>query len=401
MLLEGITVLDLTRVVAGPACTRTLSDYGATVIKIEPPEGDLLRRGVPKVNGVALTYAQQNAGKQHLCIDLGTAQGAALAQRLAAQVDVVVENYRAGVAHRLGLGYETLRGINPGVVYCSITGYGQTGPAAHRRAYAPVIHAELGLIELNARERGTDPMPEAVSHADFAVGAQAASAILAALYHRQRSGEGQHIDVTMADTMLATNEFAAIEINGGFGEEISPFRPGKAALLELADGTWVQVPGNPTTWIFGVARALGKQAEMDTLGWRTAADTQGKDAEIRALMQRWASEYENVEQFEAALDSARIPLGTVKRLADAAREDWAIHRQSLIDVDINGETRAIPRSPARFSAAGVGPRRGAYLRGADNRAVLKQRLHLDDAQIDALEKAGVLLSEANSASPSS
>jgi crotonobetainyl-CoA:carnitine CoA-transferase CaiB-like acyl-CoA transferase len=393
MLLEGITVLDLTRVVAGPACTRTLSDYGARVIKIEPPEGDLLRRGVPKSNGVALTFAQQNAGKQHLCIDLSIAAGQQLALQLAGQADIVVENYRAGVAARLGLGYADVRKVNPNVIYCSITGYGQTGPAAHRRAYAPVIHAELGLIELNARERGTEPLPEAVSHADFAVGAQAASAILAALYHRERSGEGQHIDVTMADTMLATNEFAAVEINGGFGDEISPFRPGKAALLRLADGTWAQVPGNPTTWIFGVAKALGKQQEMAELGWHTPEDTQGQDEKIRQVMQTWAAAYTDVEAFEQALDSARIPLGTVKRLADAVKEDWAVHRQSLIDIDVNGEQRPIPRAPARFSHAQVGPRRGAYLRGADNRAVLKDLLGLDDASIDELVSCGALQSE--------
>jgi len=393
MLLEGVTVLDFTRVVAGPACTRTLCDYGAEVIKIEPPEGDLLRRGVPQANGVALTFAQQNAGKQHLCIDLRSADGQSLALKLAAQADIVVENYRAGVAARLGLGYEDVCKVNPNIIYCSITGYGQTGPAAHRRAYAPVIHAELGLVELNARERGTDPMPEAVSHADFAVGAQAASAILAALYHRERTGEGQHIDVTMADTMLATNEFAAVELNGGFGDAISPFRPGKAALLELADGSWVQVPGNPTTWIFGVARALGKEQEMADLGWHSHEDTQGQDHKIREVMQTWAAQYADVASFEQALDSARIPLGTVKKLADAAREDWAVHRRALIDIDVNGVQRPVPRAPARFSRAEVGPRRGSYLRGADNHDVLQTRLGLDDAAIAALQTAGVLQQE--------
>lgn len=393
MLLEGVTVLDLTRVVAGPACTRTLSDYGADVIKIEPPEGDLMRRGVPKVNGVALGFAQQNAGKSHLCVDLGKPPGQALVAKLAEQADVIVENYRPGVAQRLGLGYEQVKQNNPTVIYCSITGYGQDGPAAGRRAYAPVIHAELGLLDLNARERGTDPMPEAVSHADFAVGSQAASAILAALYSRERFGAGQHIDVTMAETMLMTNEFAAIEINGGFGEEISPFRPGKAALLRLKDGSWVQVPGNPTIWIFGVSKALGKQHEMARRGWHKPADTQGHDAEIRELMQQWAGEYENVQEFEQALDSARIPLGTVKTLASVASEDWAEHRGAFAQVDVNGQQRLIPRSPARFTQSEVGPRSGAYLRGAHNRAELQRRLGLSDAELDDLQAQGILLSE--------
>jgi CoA:oxalate CoA-transferase len=391
MLLEGITVLDLTRVVAGPACTRTLADFGAEVLKIEPPEGDLLRRGVPKANGVAIGFAQLNAGKRHLSVDLSHERGRELVRALAAQVDVLVENYRPGVAARLGLGYPELSAANPDLVYCSISGYGQTGPAAGRRAYAPIIHAELGLVALNARERETRPLPEAVSHVDFAAGAQAASAILAALVGRLRGGGGQHIDVSMAETMLAVNEFTAVEINGGIGDQISPFRPGRAALLELKDGSWVQVPGNPTTWIFGVARALGRTAELEARGWHRPEHTQGHEAEINALMQGWAAEYESVAAFEAALDAARIPLGTVKALADVAGEAWAQARGVFVDVDVNGQPVAVPRSPFRFSATAVGPRSGSYPQGADNRDVLGARLGLDDAALDALEAEGVLI----------
>jgi CoA:oxalate CoA-transferase len=393
MLLEGITVLDLTRVVAGPACTRTLADLGADVIKIEPPEGDLLRRGVPKVRGVAVGFAQQNAGKRHLSVDLSHPKGRELVRSLAAQADVLVENYRPGVAGRLGLGYAEVSAGNPDIIYCSISGYGQTGPASGRRAYAPVIHAELGLVELSARERGTEPLPEAISHVDFAAGAQAASAILAALVGRLRGGGGQHIDVSMAETMLAVNEFTAVEINGGFGSEISPFRPGRAALLKLKDGSWVQVPGNPTTWIFGVARALGRTAELDALGWHGPADTQGCEKEIHALMQRWAAEFASVTEFEAALDTARIPLGTVKPLAGVASEPWALQRGAFVDVDVNGQPVQVPRSPFRFSADPVGPRSGARLQGADNRAVLQARLGLSDRELDALEAEGVLIRE--------
>ncbi len=394
-LLEGITVLDLTRVVAGPACTRTLSDYGAHVIKVEPPDGDLMRQGVPKANGVAIGFAQQNAGKKNLCIDMSKPEGSQIVRRLAADADIVVENYRPGVTDRLGIGYSDVCADNPRVIYCSITGYGQEGPAAHRRAYAPVIHAELGLLELSARERGTDPMPEAVSHVDFAVGSQAATAILAALFSRERTGKGQHVDVSMAETMLATNEFSAVEINGGFGDEISPFRPGKAALLKLADGSWVQVPGNPTTWIFGVAKALGKGAEMAERGWHTPVETQGKDEEIRLMMQGWADEFDDVYALERALDSSRIPLGTVKSLSSAVEEDWAIQRQVMVDLDINGTSRKVHRSPVRFSGAEVGPRVGAYLRGTDNRSELKLKLGLSDSEIDSLEGKGVLLSESH------
>jgi crotonobetainyl-CoA:carnitine CoA-transferase CaiB-like acyl-CoA transferase len=393
MILNGITVLDLTRVVAGPSCTRTLADLGADVIKVEPPSGDLLRRGVPKVNGVAIGYAQQNAGKRHLSIDLTREEGQSLALALALKADVVVENYRPGVADRLGLGYDTVREGNAGVIYCSITGYGQDGPAAMRRAYAPVIHAELGLVDLNARERGTEPLPEAVSHADFAVGAQAATAILAALVHRYRTGEGQHIDVSMAETMLAVNEWTAVEVNGGFGDEISPFRPGKAALIRFADGSWVQIPGNPTTWIFGVAQALGREDVLAERGWHGPGDTQGHEDAIKALMQEWAAEFATVVDFEAALSAARIPLGVVKPLANVADEDWAEARGAFVELAMGEEAVRIPKSPFRFSAAEVGPRRGAAPRGADNRHALAELLGLTDEELDHLEAEGVLSNE--------
>lgn len=393
MLLNGIRVIDLTRVVAGPCCTRTLADLGAEVIKIEPPDGDLLRGGVPKVGGVAVGYAQQNAGKQHLSIDLSRAEGQALVLDLVADADVLVENYRPGVAARLGLGYDSVRARRPDIVYCSISGYGQTGPAAQRRAYAPVIHAELGLIDLNARERGTDPLPEAVSHADFAVGAQAATGILAALVHRLRTGQGQHLDVSMAETMLAVNEWTAVEANGGFGDEISPFRPGKAALLRFPDGAWIQVPGNPTTWIFGVARALGKEDVLAARGWTEPRFTQGRDEEIKALMQTWAAEFPTREAFEAALASARIPLGEVKPLSGIADEEWAVARGAFTDISVGGETIRVPRSPFRIADGEIGPRSGATIRGGDNRASLKALLGKTDAEIDALEEAGILSSE--------
>lgn len=393
MLLRGVTVLDLTRVVAGPACTRTLSDLGADVIRIEPPDGDLLRRGVPKRGGVALGFAQQNAGKRHLCIDLTDPRGRDLALRLARLADVVVENYRPGVADRLGLGYQHVREVNPEVVYCSISGYGSDNASAHRRAYAPIIHAELGLVHLNARERGTEPLPEAVSHADFAVAAQASTGILAALVHRLRSGRGQRIEVSMAESMLAVNEFVAVEINGGVGDEISPFRPGKAALVRLADGSWIQIPGNPTTSIFAIARALGRESELERRGWHRPGDTRGKDAEVRELLQHWAIGFDSLEAFEAAIESSRIPLGKVKALSEVPNELWAQEREAFVTVPVGDEQARIPRSPFRIEGADVGPRSGAYPRGHHNRSALRELLGLDDEAITELEQSGVLQSE--------
>src|SRR5438067_9832281 len=165
--LTGVRVLDLSRVLSGPSCGKALADLGADVIKVEPPEGDLTRTAQPRVGGLPVYFAQQNCGKRCISIDLRLEAGRDIVAELAAACDVVLENFRPGVLDRLGLGYDAVRARNPKVVFCSITGYGQDGPMASRRAYAPVMHAELGLMEFAARRLHADPRPEAVSHADL------------------------------------------------------------------------------------------------------------------------------------------------------------------------------------------------------------------------------------------
>src|SRR5205823_5115850 len=149
--LTGVRVLDLSRVLSGPSCGKALADLGADVIKVEPPEGDLTRTAQPRVGGFPVYFAQQNCGKRCVSVDLQLDAGRALIADLAAASDVVLENFRPGVLARFGLDYASVREPNPRVVYCSITGYGQDGPMASRRAYAPVMHAELGLMEFAAR----------------------------------------------------------------------------------------------------------------------------------------------------------------------------------------------------------------------------------------------------------
>src|SRR3954468_2864052 len=165
--LDGVRVVDLSRVLSGPSCGKALADLGADVIKVEPPEGDLTRTAQPRVGGVPAYFAQQNCGKRCISVDLRLPAGRELVVDLAAAADVVLENFRPGVLDRLGLGYETVSTRNPKVVFCSITGYGHDGPMAGRRAYAPVMHAEIGLMEFGARRLKTEPRPESISHADL------------------------------------------------------------------------------------------------------------------------------------------------------------------------------------------------------------------------------------------
>ena len=203
--LDGLKVLDLSRVLAGPFAGRMLCDLGADVVKVEPPAGDLTRLWGALIGGVPGYYSQQNAGKRCICVDLAKAAGGDIVRRLAARADLVIENFRPGVMTRLGLDYETLRALREDVVLLSISGFGQDGPEAQRPAYAAAIHAEAGLVRRQARD-GRPPADIQMSVADTNASLHGLVAALAALRLRDRTGLGQHIDVAMIDAMLVTDD---------------------------------------------------------------------------------------------------------------------------------------------------------------------------------------------------
>src|SRR5882724_6909847 len=202
--LDGVRVLDFSIMLAGPYCARLLADVGADVIKIEPPEGDDMRLRAPLRDGHSAYFGQLNAGKRSLALDLKSPEAIKLVHRLVAQTDILVENFRPGVMERLGLGYETLREINPRLIFCSISGYGQSGPAAERAAYAMIVHAESGFDRALMRYAGdrNRPASGAVFVADVLGGIFGYSAIQTALVQRTRMGKGQRIDVALMDCML-------------------------------------------------------------------------------------------------------------------------------------------------------------------------------------------------------
>jgi len=215
--LSGIRVVDFSRVLAGPLCARTLLELGAEVIKIEPPRPDVSRFAFPSTPGMSGYYAQQNAGKRNVSIDLNVPGARELALRLCDTADVVVENFRAGTLRYFGLDYETLAARNPRLIYASITGYGQGGPWQGRMAYAPTVQAEAGFTHNSIRHYGEalgEPRTDSLSHADVYAGLQAAIAILAALHRRAATGTGEYIDVAMAATLMAVNERAHVDLNG-------------------------------------------------------------------------------------------------------------------------------------------------------------------------------------------
>jgi len=317
--------------------------------------------------------------------------GRVLVLDLAAACDVVLENFRPGVLGRLGLGYAAVRARNPAVVFCSITGYGQDGPMAGRRAYAPVMHAELGLMAFAARKLRAEPRQEAVSHADLYTGAQATVGILAALLQRGRTGEGQHVDVSMAEVMLQATEWTAVELAAGDDELLHIFGSFNAPVLRLGDGTIVHVPGDPVSsfpaWCAAMQPDdLRADERFATRGSRSAH----RDAMLEEL-QAFATTFNSFDAFEAALGNARLAVGQMRELREIAEAEWARARGALVDVGGEGEPLHLPRSPFRFSNASVGTRGHPGWQGQHNREVLREVLGLADDAIDGLERDGVLI----------
>lgn len=393
--LEGIRVLDFTRVLSGPHCTRMLSDLGAQVIKLEPPEGDLTRFAFPRVGSMSTYFAQQNVGKQNISMDLKTPEAVAIVKKLVANCDVLVENFRGGVMEKLGLGYQVLAQINPELIYASINGYGSTGPWKTRRAYATVVNAETGMTGLQARARGGVATNDPHSHADVYTGMEAAAAILAALFQRASTGQGQHIDISMAQTMLYVNEHVHNEL---FEQEVSAnvirsFQPGDYPILQTGDGTYVVVSGHPaekgTFDLF--VRAMNRPELLD--------DVRFIDVERRLLhlddlvieLRKWALSVETAQEIEDLMAQSGLAMGVMRTMKELADTKWANERNVLIEVDDrSGATFRVPNSPWVFSASDTSTQGDAKFRGEDNEKVLGELAGLSASEVEQLTKLGVL-----------
>jgi crotonobetainyl-CoA:carnitine CoA-transferase CaiB-like acyl-CoA transferase len=373
--LAGVRVLDLSQVLAGPVCGRILADLGADVIKIEAPHGDRTREVLPHVNGQSLYYTHANAGKRGVGIDLRTDAGASLVGQLAEHADVFVENFRPGVLARRGLGADDLLERNPRLVYCSISGWGQHGPWANRQAYAPLIHAEAGRIELAARLRDELPRQEVHNHGDINAAMCATHAVLAALFQRERSGRGQHLDVSLAEALVYTDEWSSTDVYG-YGRERF-FDIWTHPVFVLADGTDVAMVGNPVRiWDQWLA-ALGDEP-------RPAPDNHDDAlATLRALV----AGVPDFPTLEAMLEPYPMLVGEVRSVADLAATPWAEARGLFVEVE--PDTRVVS-APFRSRDADVGVRGPAPRAGEHTRAVLTELLGLDDATLDALQADGAI-----------
>lgn len=395
--LDGLRVIDFTRVLAGPHCTKTLRDLGADVIKIEPPAGDIGRMGVPNVEGMGLYFAQQNAGKRILSLDLNWPEAREIVADLCAGADVICENFRPGTLGQFGLGYDDVAAVNPGVVYVSMSGYGQSGPWKNRPAFAPTVQAEVGLtriVEDHFGEALTELRNDPCSHADLYTGLHGAIAVLAALQQRNRTGKGQHVDVAMAATMLSVNERAGALLSGiDFeGEPLALSAP-ESPIFELPGDIQLTIAASPVwTPIFGRYCAMMRRNDLKADPRFATPDL--RRSNLPALLgevRSWLLTFTDLDELQAQVSEAGLAIGVLRTTDELAASEWAQDWGAVVDVDDrNGGTVRLPGPPWRFSDAEYVPPAGPAWQGEHGEAILREA-GVSNATIAELRDKGILI----------
>ena len=376
--LDDIRVLDLTRIFSGPICGRVLADLGADVVKVEPPSGDLTRP-VPPVDedGISPTFSHMNAGKRNICVDLKADGGPEVVAALADRADVLLENYRPGVMARFGLSFEELSVRNPRLVYCSITGFGQTGPWSHRKAHAPMMHAEAGTIELAARLRGAEPLQEIHQHGDLYAGFLSVSAVLAALYQREHTGTGQQLDIAMAETLIYANDQAGNDLSGYDGPR--EFDTWNYVIAHTADGQAVSLVGNPQRLLPRWVAALG--------GDPADCPANPTQEEAVAALRELAAGFATHEDLAKAVEGLPLPAARIRSAAELADTEWAQDRGLIAEIRPGVP---VPAKPFAMGDADVGVTPRSALLGEDSRSILADDLGLTCDDIDRLIQQGAV-----------
>src|SRR6516225_7860777 len=364
---DGLRVLDFSTTIAGPHCARMLADMGAEVIKIETAEGGTMRARPLLRDGCSTTFGHLNVGKKSLVLELQSPEGVEAVRRLVMTTDVLVENFRPGVMARLKLDHQSLRALNPALIYCSISGYGQSGPSAELPAYAPVIHAASGYDMAHLAYQPGREKPDycGIYHADVFAGTYAFGAISAALYQRTATQRGQHIDVSMLESMLSLtlNEVQWSQF------AMKPFQRAAFGPIQTADG-FVMVAIASEKTFQGLMRAIGRPEWIDD----------PRFAQYVLRRQNWAGLMEGVEAWSrgvttaqclAALAEEGVPSAAYRTVKEALRDPQLAHRGALAEVEDGGGSFKILNQPFRMSAAKVAAGRKMATLGEHTRTLLK------------------------------
>lgn len=392
-MLDGVRVLDLSRVMSGPFCTAMFADLGAEVIKIEMPNaGDDSRHFGPFVDGESAYFMLLNRGKKSVTLDLKSDRGRDLLKALVAECDVVVENFRPGVAKRLGLHYEALKEINPALIYASISGFGQDGPLADRPAYDLIVQAMSGVMDITGQRDGP-PTAVGESVVDVCTGMFAAWGISTALFSRERTGKGRHLDIAMLDTMYS---MMLTVLGMQLFTDRPPSRVGSrhpvtypVDVFATTDGYIVMVI--TTDRAFGaLCDVIGRPDMANDEKFRTNADRNANEAELKAAIEAWTSTLSR-EAAVAALAEAGLPAGPVLSVGDVAESEHIAHRGMMTPAPhpVFGDAPTV-RQPVIFSDAEQTSGASSPMLGEHTRQVLASVLGMQDSELDTLEKDGVV-----------
>jgi crotonobetainyl-CoA:carnitine CoA-transferase CaiB-like acyl-CoA transferase len=370
----GLRVLDFSTTIAGPHCARMLADMGAEVIKIEQAEGETMRTRPPLRDGCSTVFGQLNVGKKSFVLDLKSPDGIEAVRRLVGETDILVENFRPGVMRRLKLDYNSLRELNPKLIYCSISGYGQTGPSSELPAYAPVIHAASGydMAHLAYQPGRSRPDYCGIYHADVLTGVYAFGAISAALYQRGGSGQGQHIDVSMLESMLT---LTLNEVQWSQFEVKQTQRP-MFGPTETADGYVMLAIASEKTFQ-SLVNVIGHPEWISDPRFAKYPDRREHWGVLMDGVEAWSRTLVTARCLDA-LNGAGVPCSAYRTVAEALRDPQLAHRGALAEVEDGGGTFKMMNLPFRMSGTTVSAGRRAATLGEHTVAYLRESGLSDD-----------------------
>lgn len=395
-LFSGLRILDLTRAVAGPTCTRMFAELGAEVIKVEAtPDGDLTRHVSKIRNERSLYFVQQNLGKKSFCVDLRNPQGLQLVKDIVPLVDVVVQNYKPGVMAAMGMGYEDLKKLKDDIILCSISSMGQTGPLAAKPGYDYIAQSYAGVTSMIG-DADDAPYIPLLAIGDVSTGVMGSFSILGALYHRARTGEGQQLDISILDSYYHCHEASVHQYSGSNGE-IQPMRSGRH-MNYISPGGVFRAPGGEITIMAFLHHWPDLCAAMDRPDLiddeRLGSDDgrlENQD-EVVELIENWLRTFPDRDSAMAKLEEHGVPAGPVLTVAETVAHPHHRGRGTVRTINdrLAGEFD-IPGMPARFSKFPDALTLDAPMLGEHNAEVVTGLLGRTVEELDALKKAGVLI----------
>ncbi len=395
-MLDGFKVVDFTHVVAGPHATKILAEHGAEVIKIEAVHGELARSLPLQREGRSGYFIQHNIGKKTMAIDLATPEGQEICHELIKQADVVVENFSPGVMKHHNLDWETLKTINPDLVMCSISCFGQDGPLAHLPGFDWIGQSYAGIIDLLGKKNDT-PIFGDFAFGDVATGAHAYGAIVTALMHRLRGGSGQYIDISLIEVLFSFHEMG-VQLYDSTGGQLIPTRAGAdhfllagAGIFKCKDRYLFLVGLNQ--WA-GLTKAIGREDWARDPRFKNPADTAQYKDEINGAIQDWLDTIESVDKAIEILESHKVACAPILNIPEFMDHPHIKERGCVRTVsdDIFGDVR-IPRTPLRFSEFPEPPDLRAGTLGQHNHQILSERLGYTAQRIAELEAKNVIRSK--------